>query len=163
VRLGFVDLEDPVWRSLGLISCLVLVLACHPNPSESDTKTPEDFGLTFGSGGGVTGRWQGFTLEPDGDLVRWQGSMAGANEQPAGTLTGEQRAALWRAIQGAKFFEHNQDERGNMTRRISVTASQKTHHAYWPMGSTGPGIHDLDRLFETCERIASETRPPATN
>jgi hypothetical protein len=87
--------------------------------------------------------------------MRWEGNMAGENETPAGKLSAAQRAELWREIQDAKFFDVHQDERGNMTRRISVTANQKTHHAYWPMGSSSAPVESFERLYETCLRLAA--------
>lgn len=142
-------------RLLTLIGLLCFSLACNRHSNDPTGTVPADFELVFGSGGGITGLWQGFTLQADGRLLRWNGPMAGANETVAGSVSMDDRRALWNEIEAAKFFEETKDERGNMTRRISVTANEKTHHVYWPMVVGTQETQPLDRLYERCEETAS--------
>lgn len=124
--------------------------------SAEDHRVPPDFRMMLGQGGGVTGRWSGFTIDSDGSIVEWSGAVAGSNPHPAGTLTLEQAAAIWHDVVGIEFFSQEIDERGEMTAFLKVNADSLEHRVSWIPGAEDmePPKHPVEALYWRTLKIA---------
>jgi len=76
------------------------------------------------------------------------------NPKPAGSLTAEQKLALWRKIQSAHFFDLKDNERGNMTAYMRVTANGGFHEVYWVPRFNQPNT-PLQELYMFCAETIS--------
>ncbi len=107
----------------------------------------------LGQGGGITGRWSGFTIEADGSIVEWSGPVAGSNARPAGTLGAEGAAAIWRDVVGIDFFSQEIDDRGEMTAFLKIFADSIEHRVSWI-----PGIEQIEAPKHPAEALFWRTR-----
>ena len=124
---------------------------------------PENFRVVFGQGGGFAGLWEGFTVQPDGSVLEWQGRYQEDGAKPSGQLDAEQIGLLWQCVEEHDFFTQEQDDRGNMTGHIRIFANADTHQVFWrptPALAQLP-LAPLDSLFlRMHEIIASRTLDP---
>lgn len=120
----------PVGLVLGL---LFLAGACSnaQQTMEPPVVIPEDFRVVFGKGGGFAGLWEGFTVDANGQVLKWMGRYAEDKAQPAGSLGTAQVAELWAHLEAHRFFALQADTRGNMTGVIEATAHADTHRVFW--------------------------------
>ena len=138
----------PVPRlTLTVFMAVSLLTGCGPKKQEesaersdarAENRPPADFAAMVGQGGGVTGLWQGYTMEAGGDVQAWEGRMAGENPKPAGRLGRDDRSRLWRLVQEKSFLSMEPGVPGNMTYFLEVTADAKTHRVQWS-DATGAG------------------------
>jgi hypothetical protein len=145
-------------RNLVLCVALFSLAACSSSRnSRSSADPPQDFRIVFGHGGGFTGMWQGYLVEPDGSVKTWKGRDAASREESsAGRLTSDGRSKLWKELNEAGFFDQNVDERGNITYFIEVTAGSKTHAIHWSLPNPA-ALPPLQRLYERCQELVSRT------
>lgn len=130
----------------------------HGSTLEAPVAAPEDFTMVFGEGGGFTGRWDGYSIESDGDVLAWSGPTAGEERTPVGSLTAAQMDDLWARVQDAQFFDQNVRETGNITAIIEVTAGGRKHRVSWIPGAEGfePPRSAIDALYRHSLQIAGE-------
>jgi len=130
-------------------------------PADAADPPPADFAFTLGEGGGFAGRWDGYTVQADGTVLAWSGSMAGENPQPAGHLTAEQRTALWRQVTAAEYFEQDSQVVANVTAFLEITAQGKTHRTSWIPSVQGiePVTSPLEKLYFYCRDVVREAAP----
>ncbi len=112
--------------------------------------------MTLGQGGGFAGLWSGFTIEADGSIVEWSGPVAESNTRPAGTLTPEQAAAVWRDVIQTDFFSQKIDERGEMTAFLKIYADSIEHRVSWI-----PGLEEMEPPKHPAEALYWRTRKMA--
>ena len=140
-----------------LLVAMMLGAGCRPaaRPEATQAAVPSDFTVRFGQGGGFSGRWQGYTVRPDGAVARWNGPTAGANEEPAGQLSAAQMQALWQRVEAADFFAQDAREVGNMTAFIEVEAEGRTHRASWIPRVLGEPETPLEQLYAFSRALAA--------
>jgi hypothetical protein len=130
------------WPVIWLVAIL---MGC--GGSSSNRELPTELEISFGQGGGVTGIWRGYTLDPEGTLFEWEGPSPREKRAEAGIVGERGRLAMWKAICRSGILELGTDERSNMTRTIRVVADGSVHEAYWPLSiRTNPT--NLDPLYE---------------
>jgi hypothetical protein len=153
---------------VGVLLLIVLGLAAgackDTEPSSVDGRgepagpgpVPADFAVVLGQGGGFTGHWEGYTIQRDGTVLAWGGAKAGDNPEPVGTLEPGQVEALWTRVQEAGFFSEDQDERGNMTATLRITAGGEENSAYWIPSIEGiePVTTAVEKLYVYCREMA---------
>lgn len=115
-------------------------------------RIPEDFSLTFGAGGGFTGRWQGYAIDHLGNLHEWRGFGSQKQTERIGTLPKKELQTLFKVFKKAGFQEINRDEPANMTVQITFSQAGKAHSVRFPMPHE-PSTSDKDpviRLYALC-------------
>ncbi|MBL7979250.1 MAG: hypothetical protein JNN12_13000 [Bacteroidetes Order II. Incertae sedis bacterium] len=115
-------------------------------------KIPTDFSLSFGVGGGFTGRWNGYAIDHLGNIHEWQGLGSQKQTAPIGVLSKKELQTLLKTFQKAKFEEINRDETANMTVQITLSQRGKIHSVRFPL-SNEPTTSDQDpvtRLYALC-------------
>ena len=119
-------------------------------------RVPDDFEVSVGQGGGVTGRWSGYGARADGTAWRWTESGGARTTTATGTLAPDSLAALWQRVE-ADALPAQADAPGNLTAAIETTARGETHRLAW-----APGSHpDLDRLYaQLSARLETAVPPP---
>ena len=152
----------------GLLIGLMVSGCSGPDHSETTsspghTTIPSDFEMVFGEGGGMTGSWSGYTITPNGLVKRWDGPVAGSNEQPAGTLQTSEIVAIWRDIVETEFFDYEIDERGEITAFVRVTADSIEHSVAWIPGveNIEPPRNPVEELYRRTRTIAQGAAVPA--
>jgi len=115
-------------------------------------KTPEDFKITFGEGGGFTGRWKGYTIAADGSVSAWQGRVAAQGAKPVGSLSAEQCATIWQNLNKSGFLDIEASEAGNMTRIIHVFANGREYKKRWPMTGSENENSVAVTIYNLCQR-----------
>jgi hypothetical protein len=142
--------------ALGLLAIIVASCATPRRPPVSESSVPADLTVVCGQGGGFTGLWEGHTVRSDGTVLAWSGRKAEEESHLIGSLTSEQKLALWRKIEEVKFFDLKSDERGNMTAYVRITANGRTHEVWWvPRMSEPVSESPLQQLFTLCQETAS--------
>lgn len=101
--------------------------------SEAQQVVPTDFSMSFGKGGGFTGLWEGYRIEADGTVQRWQGRGIDQNLTPAGKLSAAQLDSVWQRLRTTDFFAMKNRGSGNMTGYIAVMADSAAHTVRWPV------------------------------
>lgn len=125
----------------------------------AETAPPPPYRLQFGEGGGFTGLWGGYTVEPDGVVLQWRGRGPGdAESDTLGVLSAEGRRLIWDELEAAGFFAATSDERGNMSRFIRVEAAADTHQLFW---NYVPVVDTLatGRSWTICEAAVMAAEP----
>ncbi len=138
-----------------LLPVAVLFSCCgtHEKTAERPAR-PENLTIVFGEGGGFSGQWQGYTIEPDGAILQWQGRAAGAKPSPAGMLNESAFDHLWNEIHDRDILQTTGTAPGNMTRFISITSGQETHRISWAMDAKDSGkTAELDKFYNLCGQI----------
>lgn len=116
-----------------------------PTPQASPQATTQPFTLTLSSGGGFSGRVDGFTLNSQGEVKAWSKQPG----QPETTLWSIQdkpdsALALFAALQ--PFLTVTLQETGNMTTRIRLESPDST----WQWSQSGNGAsEDAPEPFKT--------------
>jgi hypothetical protein len=111
------------------------------------------FRLICGEGGGFTGRYGGFTVQPDGQVVTWQGIDAdSAPTTFIGTVSAADRRRLWNALTDAGFFAREVNEPGNMNRFVRVEAPADTQMWNWSY-TPGPDSTARATVWAACQEI----------
>lgn len=141
-----------------LIVTIFLLPACSKKAANQQPPMPEDFSLMFGEGGGVTGLWQGHTIQADGTILAWEGKTAGATPRPAGKLSSKQVKALWQQLHATNFFADTTKDHGNLTTFMRVTANQQTHEASWTpqLGALASKNSSLQQLYRFCRETTEK-------
>jgi len=118
---------------------------------------PPDFRLVAGSGGGFTGRWDGFVVRADGTVLEWAGIGAHADSTVAGRLNAASIDSLWKWVQEARFFEDAGGEPGNMSAFLEIRAEGRTHRVVWVPTVEGlePPANPTEALYRVARRMAA--------
>lgn len=156
---------------LCMIGFMVLAVGCRSSRNAEAPVAPQqiavledpipgDLRVSWGSGGGITGRWSGYTIEADGRLMAWQGQLALENPTPAGQVPADSLRAIWKAVSDMHFFDVERTEPANMTSVLEVVAEGRTHRVTWPARVEGiePAVSPIDALFARCHAIAAAHR-----
>lgn len=85
--------------------------------------------------------------------------MAEENPKPAAKLSSNRIQELWNSVNQARYFERVNDETGNMTMFMVITANGKLHRISWAKtGTIRPELAPIQRLFDTCHSIVTEQK-----
>ncbi len=123
----------------------VLVLNCknHKSVSKNEgtvgtAQVPEDLKIVLGSGGGFTGRWQGYTIYADGTLESWEGRWAEQNPVILEKkLSKNEVYEIWAEIEALEFFDNKTKETGNKTSIFEVSTGSQKNRVTWVSGVEG--------------------------
>lgn len=132
----------------------LLLLSCssgRSNGTMSDS-VPKDFKLSFGEGGGITGRWIGFTIVADGSVLKWDGGRAEENVTARTKLSSEELSTLWQRV---KILQHVTDsvlEKGNITYYLRLTANATSREFTWT-SNRSESVRNLEELLHYCQSI----------
>jgi hypothetical protein len=142
-------------RSALLVGTFALsaALGCS---SARQNPPPEDLAVIFGEGGGITGRWQGFTLGPDGSLSEWSGMgiTSRSEETKLRTLDDSEMSDLWAKVVELDVLSHADATYGNMTRAIHLTENGATHVFAWPTPVSDATESPAQKLYASCHSVA---------
>lgn len=118
---------------------------------------PPDFRLVAGSGGGFTGRWDGFVVRADGTVLEWAGIGASADSTVIGRLKAATIDSLWQEVRAARFFQNPGGEPGNMSAFLEVRAEGRTHRVVWVPSVEGlePPANPTEALYRAARRLAA--------
>ncbi|GIV59927.1 hypothetical protein GQ464_012140 [Rhodocaloribacter litoris] len=149
----------------GLWTLLVLLTGCTAPRDEPAPAAPwpADWRLVCGQGGGVAGRWTGYTITADGTVTAWSGRYAEERVEATGALDRAALQALWTRFEALDFFARVLDEPGNLTAVLEATADGRRHRVAWIPRVEGiePAETPLETFFDTClatGRAAFQTR-----
>ena len=95
---------------------------------------PSDFRLVLGEGGASTGRWSGYTVEQDGDVLAWRGPTAEAAPRQIATLSDEELARFWQEAVELDLFDAEMQANGSRTAFIRIRANGREHLVSWVPG-----------------------------
>lgn len=129
-----------------IVSSLVIQSCLH---TRSNTSTKEDspqvFSLIFGEGGGITGRWQGFTVDTDGVISRWEGRVAGENAKAVGSLSRDELASIWKRSTELRQLASGVSKKGDLTYFILLTSNGSKNEYTWIAdgSSSSKVLHDF--------------------
>ena len=137
----------------GLTLALVTLLACATGGD-----APDDLAVAFGEGGGITGRWHGYAIQPGGTVTEWEGPGLGsrAATTPVGTLDAAAMAALWKKIGELRVLQNARAEYGSMSRAMLLTASGTTDTLAWPTPVESDTLTAAQKLYAFCLALATD-------
>lgn len=138
--------------------CLLLA-GCACLRGQSRGTMPEGLRVLCGTTGVQAGRAQGYTLEADGQALAWMGIVPGQGAERWGRVPEATRQALWKAIEGAGFFERAERTDVTPARFLQVATATRQHTVSWVVGpGAPPAPADLSALFEQCQNAAAEAQ-----
>ena len=135
-----------------MIACIAAACASQRDVSE-DKQLPENLEIQFGSGGGFTGLWTGYTIRGDGTVLKWQGRAAGQNAQKRKEISREAVHELWSALQANSFQTLSTSEEGNMTLFIRIQTKDVDKSISWPQSASSTRYQLENKLFKACEEL----------
>lgn len=124
--------------------------------SQKAMAVPDDLQITIGQGGGFAGRMTGYTIAADGSIVQWEGKYPGENKRGEAPADEKRAATLWSQATEAGLLTSSEQEVGNMTWFVSVTAdgeSRRASWASWP--DTGTTMSEAQEFYRACLEVAS--------
>lgn len=158
-------LARPIFRCVFFMLLLAGMSACTSQRSSADqqadsTEVPADLYIIFGREGGFAGRMAGYTVRADGTVSQWEGKFVGENVLRTATLPPERLRALWTQVQSTRFFERDQQQVGNMTEFVNITAAGRSHRVSWtvPLGEKRAD-EPLQQLYTTLESTVHAAMP----
>ena len=124
------------------VSLLVLLAGCS-----APRVIPQDLRISCGTRGGFAGSEQGFVIERDGSVRRWDGS-------DSNDLVPEERIeSLWRAISATSFVQWTGSMPANMMAVLEVRGGRQMRRAVFPLSSTSD--KDLREIHAMCMDAAA--------
>jgi len=99
--------------------------------------------ITFGSGGGFTGKYQDYTIKPDGKLLK---NVAGAEPVLLKTLAKTAAEKLFNKAIALKMENINFNKPANMNKYIIVTTANGEHKINW--GGVNAPNEQIAKLFD---------------
>lgn len=108
---------------------LIFSWGCHRKAAPFDF--PSDLEIAWGSGGGGTGLWQGYTLHSDGKLYEWLGRVPRRDEKFLCQLDSAQYLPLWKFIRDSLLMKQEVLMPGNFSRRLEITTYGKKNILIW--------------------------------
>ncbi|MBP7462044.1 MAG: hypothetical protein KBA26_12205 [Candidatus Delongbacteria bacterium] len=148
IRLGVV-----IWM---VMMGLALSWGCHRKAAP--LSFPSDLNIDWGSGGGGTGLWQGYTLHPDGKIYQWLGRLPKKEEKFLAQLDSTQQQVLWHYIQDSLLMQQEVKLPGNFSRRLEITALGKRNVLIWDESQSEN--QKLNQFYRLCSDLLN--RPNAT-
>ncbi len=123
----------------------ILMLNCknHKSVSKNEgaddkVEVPKDLKIVLGSGGGFTGKWQGYTIYADGTLERWEGRWAEQNPVVLEkNLSTDEVYEIWVKIEAIDFFDDKTRETGNKISIFEVSTGNLKNRVTWVSGVEG--------------------------
>lgn len=143
--------------SIVVIVTSLFVQSCLHTRSNTSMKEdiPPDFNVVFGEGGGITGRWQGFTVDTNGIVLRWEGRVAGENPKAAGSLSRDEVASIWKRSTEVRQLAAGVSQKGDLTYFIQLTSDgSKKEHTWIEDGSSSSKI--LHDFYSYCRSVIEE-------
>lgn len=122
---------------IGTATVVAFFFACAlgSQPLGKRGAASEAFTLVLGQGGGFTGAQEGYRINSQGKVERWQrlpGKPTGYQE--IGTLSQEQLRELTAALETLDLANLPTGAPGNFSSFLEITISQKTHSTVWSGG-----------------------------
>ena len=136
--------------SVFLILAVFFVLNCSSSDLKKENGISSDFNVIFGSGGGFTGLYNGYTIKNDGSVFKWGGKLVEEDAEKIGNISAEERNTVAEKIREIDFFNINFDKIGNMNKIIVITEQGKKHKVNWPVNEGNPSIVEF---YELCMSI----------
>ena len=123
---------------------------------------PSDFNLLLGSGGGFTGRWDGYRIERDGTVWSWRGIGVPTDSTRLGVLPADSLAALARSIEAAGFYADSTHEPGNVTAFLEVSSGGQTNRVTWipTVDELEPPKSPTEAVFRRARAMAAAVGSP---
>ena len=134
-------------------------------PQQQDA-IPDSLTISFGSGGGFTGNWEGYSIYSSGKIEEWKGRWF--LDKPStreNVLTKEDVAHIWDMVEASDFFTTTYNETGNFTAILKVTHPGFEKTAKWMPSS--PEVespkHPTDSLFHALTNFLTTTPTTLNN
>ena len=113
-----------------LLPLLIAAGCCHCGSTPEAVYPPTT--IRFSEGGGVTGRFLGYTIDPEGNVSTWNGFAASVKEKAElATLDADAHAALLRELYACDPSALQFSETGNMTTVLEVSSGELQYRFSW--------------------------------
>lgn len=133
-------------QTLKSICVIILTLTLSCKTSEKKFAYSS---ITFGSGGGFTGKYQDYTLKPDGKLFK---NVAGAEPVLLKTLAKKAAGNLFTKAIALKIESIDFNKPANMNKYIIVTTANGEHKINW--GGVNAPNEQIAQLFDELMELA---------
>ena len=90
-----------------------------------------EFVLSLGTGGGFTGRWDGYRIASDGSVWSWSGIGIPTDSSRIGTLPADSMAALSHMIDDSGFYADSTHQPGNVTAFLEISSGNRSNRVTW--------------------------------
>lgn len=130
-----------------IILTAVIIFDCSGSGLKKDNSISSDFKVVFGSGGGFTGLYNGYTIKKDGSVFKWGGRFVEENPHKIGVIKKKKIVTIMKKIREIDFFNMDLEKVGNMNRIIVVNENGKKHRINWPVNQENQNVVEL---YELC-------------
>ncbi len=122
----------------------LLYLSCLSVRGKKDY--PEDLKISFGSGGGSSGEWSGWTIDSIGNVYSWKGGVQEENTKLIYSLNKRIMENLWKEIADSNLMDIKYGKPGNFSKYIKIKANGKTNTILWNPHSNDNIINKLNSV-----------------
>ena len=126
--------------------------------TEPDQMVATDFVLSLGTGGGFTGRWDGYRIQSDGSVWSWTGVGIPTDSSRIGTLPADSIAALSRMIDESGFYADSTHQPGNVTAFLEISSGNRSNRVTWI-----PTVEELEPPQSPTEALYRRARSMAAS
>ena len=145
-----------------MIALLIGAGGCKNGESASDgSAVPPDLEIIFGQQGTFAGRGMGYSIDANGNVVRWEGKYPGEVTEAEATIDSKQVRRLWRRAEDIEFLSMQDQAMATVYSFISVTAGGESRRVTWAerdADAPTPAQEFFDECMETAREALGENR-----
>ncbi len=139
----------PAFMLVGLAGC-----KCgESSSSSSGQEIPADLTILFGRQGTFAGRSMGYSINADGDVVRWEGKFPGENQLAAATVGRHEVRRLWRRAEEIGFLQMKEQAMATEGLFITLSAGGESRRVTW-VARAGEAKTPVQAFFDECMDVA---------
>lgn len=118
-------------RMIFFLALLPLFAACN-SASHDTPRSEKDFTIIWGSGGGFTGRAEGYIVRSNGKIEKWSGPYFQRDKVEAfGTASPKALKPVRQMFDNRAFINWSYQQTGNMTTRMWCISGKDTTMVSW--------------------------------
>ncbi len=138
---------------------LIIFYGCSNSKSVNEKNEQPNFGynIILGTGGGVTGNYEGNFIDSTGAVYKWQGRIFQSSQKEfIKNLDQKELEKIDSLINSANFFEEKFSSPGNLTSYIKIRSGEKENTITWS-GTEFPAEIN-DKIKDLHQQIISITK-----
>ena len=118
---------------------------------------PKDFRLTIGTFGGITGLWEGFTIQNDFKVYHWKGNFKNENSKLIAEFNSEIILKIIEMAKEKNFIGMTKEKPGNLSRLLEFDLNGEKSIAIWEYPSFN-NKSDIDDFFEYVMELIEKSK-----
>jgi hypothetical protein len=115
-----------------------------------------EYQISWGSGGGVTGKWNGYTINSKTkELTKWSGMIQEKNPEHLKKMCTSKLKTIYQEIEKSGVTTTIYQEPGNMSRYIKITTPGFTNTIIWNYNLQSDLATKLNKFYDFLNKYPS--------